>query len=319
MDHTTKKTILVTGAAGFIGSHAVDRLLAEGHHVVGIDNLKTGRKSNLREALEKENFTFLEIDINQFETMLEALRPILKNGLNTVWHLAANSDIQNGVADPTIDLQDTFMTTFHTLAMMKIYGATELVFASTSAIYGEKPGVLTEDIGPLFPISNYGAMKLASEGIITAALESFLEKVWIFRFPNIVGSRATHGAIYDFIRKLKANQTTLEVLGDGTQTKPYLHESELLDAMFLAIKKSGTRLNYFNIGQAGSRSTVKFIAESVLKAISPDAQIIYTGGKRGWVGDVPQFELSMEKIGLLGWEPRMTSDQSVTLAVNECL
>jgi UDP-glucose 4-epimerase len=319
MDALIKKTILVTGAAGFIGSHATDRLLEQGHRVIAVDNLKLGRMSNLQKALENEKFTFIEADLNDLQKVLELLRPLLADGLDAVWHLAANSDIKSGAKDANIDLQDTFMTTFNTLAVMKEFGAGELVFASTSAIYGEKAGVLSEDMGPLFPISSYGAMKLASEGIITAALESFLKHVWMFRFPNVVGSRATHGAIYDFVRKLKENPKELEVLGDGTQIKPYLHVSELLDAIFFAIQKSQDRLNYFNIGQTSSRSTVQFIAESVVKAVSPDAHIAYTGGSRGWVGDVPQFELSIEKIGKLGWKPKMTSDQSVVLAVSECI
>lgn len=319
MNTPSPKTILVTGAAGFIGSHAVDRLLKEGHRVIGVDNLTLGTLENLKDATANERFTFIEHDIVEPKAFQAALHDLLKDGLDGVWHLAANSDIQKGVKDPEVDLRDTFMTTFHTLALMKQYGATELVFASTSAIYGERADLLTEDSGPFFPISNYGAMKLASEGIISAALESFLEKVWIFRFPNVVGSRATHGAIYDFVGKLKKNPSVLEVLGDGTQIKPYLHVSELLDAMFFVIEKAPDVLNYFNIGQTGTRSTVAFMAETVRNAVSPEAHISYTGGDRGWVGDIPQFELSIEKLTHLGWKPRLNSNESVELAVRECI
>ena len=169
---------------------------------------------------------------------------------------------------------------------------------------------------PLFPISNYGAMKLASEGFITAALESYLSQVWIFRFPNVVGSRASHGAMYDFFRKLEKSPAELEVLGDGSQEKPYLHVGELLDAMLLAVEKSQDKLNYFNIGQEGSTSTVRFMAETVVKHAALRARIRYTGGKKGWVGDVPFFRFSIEKIKALGWR-RASSNESIELAVRE--
>jgi UDP-glucose 4-epimerase len=194
MEQPTKKTILVTGAAGFIGSHAVDRLLAAGHRVIGIDNLLLGTKANLETAFKHADFTYIEADMNKPHEVLSAVKQFVNDGIDSVWHLAANSDIQKGVENPAVDLADTFMTTFNTLAIMQELGVKKLVFASTSAMYGEKSEILTEDMGPLFPISSYGAMKLASEAIISAALEKYLEKVWIFRFPNVVGSRATHGA-----------------------------------------------------------------------------------------------------------------------------
>jgi UDP-glucose 4-epimerase len=311
------ETILVTGAAGFVGSHLTDRLLKAGHSVIGVDNLALGRKAFLENALQSSRFHFIQEDLNN-KVCLEKLRAALAGStLEMVWHLAANSDISRGVSDPSVDLQNTFMTTFSTLKMMQELNAKKLVFASTSAIYGERRDLLQEDSGPLFPISNYGAMKLASEGFITAALESYLSQVWIFRFPNVVGSRASHGAIYDFFRKLEKSPAELEVLGDGSQEKPYLHVGELLGAMFLAVEKSQDKLNYFNIGQESSASTVRFMAETVVKHVAPGARIRYTGGKKGWVGDVPFFRFSIEKIKALGWRPRLTSDASIELAVRE--
>src|SRR3989442_552165 len=242
------ETMLVTGAAGFVGSHLTDRLLKAGHSVIGVDNLALGRKAFLENALQSSRFHFIQEDLNKNKVCLEKLRAALEGStLDMVWHLAANSDIPRGVSNPSVDLQNTFMTTFNTLKMMKELNARKLVFASTSAIYGERHDLLQEDSGPLFPISNYGAMKLASEGFITAALESYLSQVWIFRFPNVVGSRASHGAMYDFFRKLAKSPAELEVLGDGSQEKPYLHVGELLDAMLLAMEKSQDKLNYFNI------------------------------------------------------------------------
>jgi UDP-glucose 4-epimerase len=194
-----------------------------------------------------------------------------------------------------------------------------LIFASTSAIYGDHKGILKEETGPLFPISNYGAMKLASEGMISAAVEQFLERAWICRFPNVVGGRATHGVIYDFLRKLKLNPNELEVLGDGTQEKPYLHVKELIEAMIQIFKQSAERLNCFNIAPVSSATTVRHIAERVVQLAAPGAHIRYTGGSRGWVGDVPRFNYSTEKLQTLGWSPKLSSDQAIDLAIRENL
>lgn len=305
----------VTGAAGFIGSHLVDRLLALGHRVVGIDNFALGKKANLVPALKNPNFVFQEQDVNDFDGTISFLRK--QNAIDIVWHMAANSDIQAGAREPDIDLHLTFLTTFNIVKIAELVGISQIAFASSSAIYGNYPGVLREDAGPLFPISNYGAMKLASEGILSAALEKFLKRVWIFRFPNVVGSRATHGAIYDFIQKLRRNPAELEVLGDGTQEKPYLHVSELIDAMLHLFQKAQQPLNYFNIAPSGSGTTVRFIAEATVRAVSPKAKIRYTGGSKGWVGDVPRFTYSIDKLKATGWSPKLASDDAVELAIRE--
>ena len=311
---------LITGVAGFIGSHLADRLLAMGCTVVGIDNMVLGKRSNLVQALQSPNFIFKELDVNDYETCAAFLKSQSQQGpFETVWHLAANSDIQAGGLNPEIDLKATFLTTHNILRLMQALEIPEIAFASTSAIYGEHPGVLHEDAGPLFPISNYGAMKLASEGIITAALERFLKRAWIFRFPNVVGSRATHGAIYDFLKKLERNPAELEVLGDGKQEKPYLHVSELIDAMIHLCENTKERLNYFNIAPQSSATTVRYIAEAVARAAAPGAKIRYTGGAKGWVGDVAKFSYSIEKLKATGWKPRLTSNEAVDLAIKENL
>ena len=314
------ETYFITGAAGFVGSHLTDRLLQSGHRVLGVDNFVLGKRPNLAAALKHPNFCFKELDVNDVPACESFLQSESRDGpITTVWHMAANSDIQAGVRDPDIDLRLTFLTTYNTLALMQRLGIPQIAFSSTSAIYGEHPGILHEDTGPLFPISNYGAMKLASEGVITAALERFLTRVWIFRFPNVVGSRATHGAIHDFLRKVEKNPSELEVLGDGSQQKPYLHISDLLDAMLHVYTEADARLNYFNIASAGPGTTVRHIAESVVRLAAPKAKIRYTGGQKGWVGDVPRFQYSIEKIGSLGWQPKLTSDQAVELAIEENL
>ena len=307
-------SVLVTGAAGFIGSHLIDSLLAQGSEVTGIDNLSRGRLDNLSEALDHPRFRFQHgdlADLDSLSAMMSGRR------FDTVWHLVANSDIPAGVLDPRVDLKDTFLTTFNLLAVMRETGAKQLAFASTSAIYGVHESPLHEDMGPLFPISNYGAMKLASEALISASVESFLERAWIFRFPNVIGPRATHGIIYDLLGKLSHGPSDLEVLGDGTQSKPYLHVSELIDAMLVITERAQDRLNWFNIGPPDEGATVREIAEAVRDEAAPAMPIRFTGGDRGWIGDVPKFRYSIEKLRQLGWSPRLTSREAVVRAVGE--
>jgi UDP-glucose 4-epimerase len=308
------QTVLITGAAGFVGSHLTDRLLEKGHRVVGIDNLCRGMRGNLDEALRHPAFHFFEADL----TDLASYRRIVADfRITTVWHMAANSDIPGGIADPNVDFRDTFETTFNTVLVMREAEIPSIAFASTSAIYGVHDEPLTEDTGPLFPISNYGAMKLASEALISAALESFLGRAWIFRFPNVVGPRATHGIIFDLLEKLQTNPPDLEVLGDGTQQKPYLHISDLLDAMFMVCDRSSDTLNYFNIGPPDEGTTVLEIAQAVLREAAPSTPVRFTGGNRGWVGDVPRFRYCIDKIKTLGWHPTLTSAEAVDRAVAE--
>jgi UDP-glucose 4-epimerase len=309
---------LVTGAAGFIGSHLVDALLARGATVVGLDNLKLGRRANLAAALKNPRFAFHETDVNDLARVRELAGAAARSApFDGVWHLAANSDIRAGVAEPDVDLRDTFLTTHSVLKLMRELRIPAIAFASTSAIYGVLPGLMREDAGPLFPISNYGAMKLASEAAISAALESFLKRAWIFRFPNVVGGRATHGAIFDFVHKLKKNPGELEVLGDGSQEKPYFHVSDLVEAMLFITDRAEDRLNYFNIGTADSVSSVRYLAEAVVKRMAPGAKIRYGTGNKGWVGDVPRFNYSIDKLRKLGWSPRLKSNDAVDRAVEE--
>ncbi len=308
---------LVTGAAGFIGSHLVDRLLAAGQDVLGVDKLSLGRRTNLASALANERFRLIVGDLNDPACLAELENIGRGRPIDVVWHLAANSDIAAGAASPDPDLQDTLLTTVQMLRLMRSLGIGRIVMASTSAIYGDLGRRLSEDTGPLLPISNYGAMKLASEAAISAALENHLQQVWICRFPNVVGPRATHGAIFDFVRKLRQNPAELIVLGDGRQTKPYIHVSELLDAMLFIQQRAGERMNYYNIGSASGATSVAFIAESVVKIVAPAATIRYTGGSKGWSGDVPRFDYASDKLTALGFRPQLSSDEAVLRAAAE--
>jgi UDP-glucose 4-epimerase len=232
--------------------------------------------------------------------------------------MAANSDIPAGVADAAIDLRDTFMTTFNVLQAMKLLQIPVMVFASSSAIYGEiTDRALAEDTGPLFPISNYGAMKLASEAAITAAAESYLKQAFLFRFPNVIGVPATHGVIYDFVRRLRGQPGRLEVLGDGTQQKSYLHVEDLIAAMLFVRGKAKERISCFNIGADDEGVSVRFIAEETVAAVAPGAHITYGKGDRGWIGDVPRFRYSIDRLRALGWQPEGNSAETVRRAIRE--
>jgi UDP-glucose 4-epimerase len=305
--------ILVTGAAGFIGSHLVDALLARGHRVVGVDNLSLGTRAQLQDVLGQSGFTFIEGDVST-ESFVESFDPRLP--IDWVWHMAANSDIPAGVDDPQVDFKDTFLTTFRVLAWMRKNHVPRLAFASTSAVYGLRDEPIEEDSGPMLPISNYGAMKLASEGCISAAVEAWLGRADIFRFPNVIGSRATHGALFDFIRRLRQKPAQLEVLGDGTQQKPYLHVGNLIEAMLFIAEHAKDKVNYFNVGPEDDVS-VRAMAEEVVAQTAPEAKIIYGADSRGWVGDVPKFRYSTAKLRQLGWGAQMTSPEAVKLAVAE--
>jgi UDP-glucose 4-epimerase len=310
--------VFVPGAAGFIGSHLVDRLLESGLSVTGADNFCRGKKSNLAQAFANRRFSFVETDLSdETQCRRTLLAAHQQQPVDVVWHMAANSDISAGVADPRVDLRDTFQTTFNLLLVMREAGIPSMAFASSSAIYGAVPGVITEDTGPLQPASNYGAMKLASEGIISAAVETFLKQAWIFRFPNVIGDRATHGVIYDLLHKLRRNRDELEVLGDGTQQKPYLHVSDVVSAMIYIRQHAEEARNCYNISADDDGATVSFIAETVVKTAAPDARIRYTGGKTGWVGDVPYYKYSIEKLTGLGWKPQFSAREAVERSVEE--
>jgi UDP-glucose 4-epimerase len=312
--------VLITGAAGFIGSHLVDRMIEKGHRVIGIDNFVRGRIDNLSAAFASGRFTLIRADLADRDATEQALRDALSNvQMECVWHLAANSDIPAGIDDPTVDLRATFLTTFNLLALMRRYAIPAIAFASSSAVYGVHNEPINEETGPLMPISNYGAMKLASEGAISASVESFLRRAVIFRFPNVVGGRTTHGVIYDLLNKLSLCPNELEVLGDGRQQKPYLHVSELLDAMFWIWDNAAGRLAVYNIGNEDTGATVAAIAEAVIRSAQPTARVRFTGGDRGWVGDVPRVRYSTEKLRSLGWRAKLSSMAAIELACREMI
>ena len=307
--------ILVTGGAGFIGSHLDDALIARGHQLTIVDNLVLGRKENIEHLIGNSNFRFIEADLLDMPKMREIFA---EDKFDMVYHLAANSDIQKGGKDPMVDYNLTFNTTFNVLQLLKEFEIKKFFFASTSAIYGETYDVLNEDYGPLKPVSNYGAGKLASEAFISAFSSTYGFQTWITRFPNVVGERFTHGVIYDFIKKLRNNPEELEVLGNGEQCKPYVYVKDLVEAILYVIDNASEKYNVYMIG-SDSRTKVKEIATMVIEEMGLNAKIRYTGGDRGWVGDVPEFRYDLTKINNLGWTAPHNSNESVRLAIQKAL
>ncbi|HEY6914496.1 MAG TPA: NAD-dependent epimerase/dehydratase family protein [Paludibacter sp.] len=307
--------ILITGGAGFIGSHLCDTLWKQNHNIVVIDNLILGKLENINHLIESDRFQFFKEDLLNIDKLQQIFE---EHSFEMVFHLAANSDIQKGGKDPETDYNLTFKTTFNVLQCMKEFNVKKIFFASTSAIYGETTELLTENFGPLQPVSNYGAGKLASEAFISAFSATYNIQTWITRFPNVVGERFTHGVIYDFIHKLKSNPLELLVLGNGEQNKPYLYVKDLVEGILFVCNNSHAQFNVYNLGSY-SRTKVKEIAQMVIEEMELNATIKYTGGDRGWVGDVPEFKYDLTKINSLGWEAKINSNDSVRIAIQKAL
>jgi UDP-glucose 4-epimerase len=307
---------LITGGAGFIGSHLSDLLVSKDYDVVALDNLSLGTIKNINHLSKHKKFVFIKEDLLHLD---ELKNIFLKNKFDAVFHLTANSDIANSEGNPKIDLDNTFMTTWNVLECCRLFHINQFVFASTSAVYGDTSRELTEESGSLSPVSYYGAAKLASEGFICAY--SFMNNIqsWIVRFPNVVGERATHGVIHDFIAKLKNNPHQLEILGDGNQKKPYLYVKDLVEAIFFIYQAAKDRLNYYNVG-VENQTTVNEIAKIVFDEMRlNNVQIKYTGGSTGWKGDVPHYKYDLNKISALGWRAKYSSTEAVRIAVRSIL
>lgn len=298
---------LVTGGAGFIGSHLVDALVDEGKKVRVIDNFSSGREEFLAHHEGGGAVEVCRGDLLDRESVIAAME-----GIETVHHLAANPDIRLGTEVTDTDLKQGTVATYNVLEAMRASGVGRISFASSSAVYGEAGVMPTpEDYGPVMPISLYGASKLASEALITAWAGTFGAQGFIHRFANIVGPRGTHGVIFDFIHKLKRDPSRLEVLGDGNQEKSYMSAHDCVQSMIhvISLGDEGTVLNNLGTGDTCSVSRIAeiVIEESGLEGVSID----YTGGKRGWAGDVPKTYLDVTKLLGSGFEPTAMSEQAV--------
>ena len=307
--------VLVTGGAGFIGSHIVDKLVQEGHTVKVYDNLSSGKMEFIEHHIEKTNFEFIRADLLDFETLKKEI-----TGMDVVFHIAANPDVKLGAKDTKVHLEQNVLATYNLLEAMRINDVNDIVFTSTSTVYGEANIIPTpEDYGPLIPISLYGASKLAAEAFIMSYAHTFGIRAVVYRFANIVGPRSTHGVIYDFIMKLKKDPTKLEILGDGTQTKSYLYIDDCVDAILFGFRHRKNDVEIFNIGSE-DWINVRKIADIVVEEMGlTGVKYQFTGGKRGWKGDVPKMLLSIEKIKSYGWKPRHNSEESVRLTARHLI
>lgn len=308
--------VFISGGAGFIGSHLAEFFLQQGFAVKAYDNLSLGKKELLKKVIDHKNFEFVEADLLDL--------PRLKNemaGFDLVYHMAANSDISQGALHTDIDLKNGTIATYNVLEAMRVNKVKQMVFASTSAIYGEasiKP--TPENYGPLLPISFYGASKLACEGLCTAFSHNYDIKVWAYRFANIVGPHSTHGVIYDFTHRLLAEPNVLKVLGNGTQRKSYLHVQDCIAGMWFGYKNSHEPFQIFNLASYGVTNVAK-IAEKVVARVAKQtgvkARIEFGEGERGWKGDVPYTHLEGAQLEKLGWKAKLESDQAVELAIDQ--
>ena len=306
---------LIAGGAGFIGSHLADYLLDEGHEVVCIDNFFIGTRQNIVHLLANPRYVFYQYDLNNMELLNQVFD---KEKPDYVFHLAANSDIQASAQNPIIEYQNTYSTTFNLLEAMRLHNVKNLFFSSTSAVYGNKDTLLNEETASLAPISYYGGAKLGSEGLISAYAYMNDMDILIFRFPNVIGPRLTHGVIFDFIKRLKKDSTKLLILGDGTQTKPYLYVFDLIEAI-MKFKNIGKGVTLYNVG-VDTATSVTRIAEIVCQKMGISNTVFeYTGGKEGWKGDVPKFQYDLSKIHTAGWTAKYTSDEAVALTVENNL
>jgi len=301
---------VVTGCAGFIGSTLVDRLLKDGHQIVGVDNFSTGQRRFLEGALTNVNFELIEMDILDLDNLKTAFA-----SADAVFHLAANADVRFGTDHPRRDLEQNTIATYNVLEAMRANGIKKLAFSSTGSVYGEAPVVPTPE-NSQFPIqtSLYGASKAAGEGLISAYCEGFGFQACIFRFVSILGERYTHGHVFDFYQKLKVDPTSLPVLGNGRQRKSYLYVQDCIDAILLAMSKAQDKVSIFNLGVDGYcevNDSIGWICEEL--DLTPS--IKYSGGDRGWIGDNPFIFLDTQRIQSLGWVPKLSIQEGVIKTV----
>jgi UDP-glucose 4-epimerase len=313
------KSVFVSGGAGFIGSHLIRSLLKDSsvERVVIFDNFSSGQQSYLEDLSDEPRLEIVRADLKELSAVTSAMA-----GCDTVFHLAANPDIAKAVTQPDIDFWEGTYLTQNVLEAMRVNKVPKILYTSGSGVYGENPEVaFKEDYGPCMPISTYGASKLACEGLIAAYCHMFELSGRAFRFANVVGARQTHGVGYDFIRRLKADPTRLRILGDGTQRKSYIHVDDVLAAIRLADERATKPYDIFNVA-TDDYITVREIADLAVKAcaIPPGTtRYEFTGGDRGWKGDVPVVRFDCSKIKALGWQAQRTSAEAVSDAMKAML
>lgn len=304
----------ITGGAGFIGSNMADALMERGEVTV-FDNLTSGRMEHLVQHRDNSGFTFIEGEIGDLDQLTRAME-----GHDAVCHFAANPDIAKSMLETDLDIREGTILTYNVLEAMRKNGVKNILYPSGSGIYGDLGTTPTaEDFGPLLPISMYGASKLACEGLISAFCHMFEMQGWVFRFANVVGERQTHGVGYDFINKLKVDPDNLAILGDGTQSKSYIHVSDVIRAMLFAYDNADERVNIFNVA-TDDYIDVSAIAGIVIEEMGlKGVELNYSGGDRGWKGDVPKVRFNLDKVHQAGWKSEYNSEEAIRLSVREML
>ncbi len=305
----------VTGGAGFIGSHLVERLIQMGHEVTIYDNMVSKGRGGWKDPVTHDGIQLVTADLLDFDTLKQSLA-----GHDFVWHLGANTDIPTGIADTELDVKHCVVATRNVLEAMHQNNIKQIVFTSSSAIYGDIEEVPTvENSGPILPISLYGAGKLGCEGFVSAYCHLFNLQAWMFRFGNVIGTRMGHGVIHDFIKKLRNNPNELEILGDGKQNKNYFLVEDCIEGMLSAVKNCKKQCDVFNLG---TEDTVKVedIARIVVEEMAlQDVKFSFTGGQRGWPGDVPRVWFDLGKIKSYSWQPRYSSAEAVRIAARRLI
>ena len=303
--------VLVTGGAGFIGSYICKRLVKDGHQVVAIDNLSNGSMENLKELENNSQLIFYKFDINN----TIKLRGVFDQyPFDMVFHFAANADVSKGEESTLIDVSDTLQTTLNVLEMMRDYEIKKFFFASSSTVYGNAEERLQEHRSIMRPISHYGAAKLASEAFVSSFSHLHDFQVWIARFCNAVGPNMAHGVIPDLVKRLKTHPESLNVYGDGTQTKPYIWIDDLVEGVMTLLEKTNEPYNTYLVG-VDSNVTVDEIAQIVMDEVGIHVPIHYGGRYSGWKGDVRQYRYDISQLRLMGWTPHYTAEQAVRKAV----
>lgn len=296
---------LVTGGAGFIGSHIVDRLVEMGTEVVVYDNFTTGAERNLARHADSGRVRVIRGDVMAIDSLRNAMQ-----GVEAVFHFQANADVRGGIARTRIDLEQNTVATWNVLECMRQTEALTIVFASSATVYGEPASFPTSEDHPLIQTSLYGASKLAGEAMIQAFSEYYGIRSFIFRFVSWVGERYSHGVVIDFINKLRQDPNRLEMLGDGTQRKSYLHVEDGVDGIFKAIKHASAKKNVFNLGH-DEFITVRHVAGLVAHEMKLDPLLMFGEGVRGWLGDSPLVHLDTSRIKSFGWVPRIAIDDAI--------
>jgi UDP-glucose 4-epimerase len=316
----TVKRVFLSGGAGFIGSHVLDLLAPTGVEFVVYDNLSNGRLEYIEGHLQRPNVTFVKADIMDRERLMENVR-----GCDVVWHLAGNTDIINSHDDPSRDLNDCAVGTFNVLEAMRRTGVRDMMFASSGAVYGNicADKSVTEDAGPLLPVSTYGAGKIAGEAFISAFCHVYGLRGWMYRFGNVIGARMTHGVIYDFVGRLRNDPSRLLVRGDGHQEKNYFLVEECIDGMLHGYARiplgDETPCDVFNLGSP-TTSRVMNIARIVVEEMGlPDARIEIEGTRKAWPGDQPRVHFQVDKMTRFGWTAKLDSDPAVRIAAQRMM